>query len=161
MPTPQIMSGRPLRPSSPISLSIASIDNWSISKSPSFWLENLSLRTIHNTVSCLPTMANSTVHLEKMPTMDIQPRLEATLVPLDFVPPPRAPCQSHVSDLVTCAAVLRSVGEWGAPEAQHGPLVDEPALSVLFSEYGRAYLTPPQRAGFKVPCGNRDRDLAC
>lgn len=77
------------------------------------------------------------------------------MVQLDFAPPPRAPPS------VTCAAVLRSVGVWGAPEAQHGPFVDEPVLSELLSGYGRAYLTTPQRAVLKVPHGNRDRDLTC
>lgn len=62
---------------------------------------------------------------------------------------------------VTCAALLRSLGVWGAPEAQHGPFVDEPVLSVLLSGYGRAYLTPPQRPVLKMPRGNRDRDLTC
>lgn len=45
----------------------------------------------------------------------------------------------------------------GAPEAQHGPFIDEPVLSELFSGYGRAYLTPSQRAVLKVPRGNRQR----
>lgn len=143
----------PLSPHLPsVLLFIISICDWPVSKSPFFLLENLSLSTIHNTVSCFPTTGGFIAHGEKMQIMNIHPHLKSHTAWL-------CPPKSHTSDLVTCAAMLRSVGEWGGIWSIEWPLHGWTGSLRLLSRYRRThhYYSPV----FKVPCGNRDRNLAC